>query len=138
MTTTADQLADIEARLKADQAEYAAAGQYDQSIRDRAALLALVRKQSVPLDLHDLLPEVTQSIRDLTIYASPPHLARVALEAAARAGFGDVRQVQARLAAVQELVAEVLTAEAEYGRTAAVSGCVSVHRLQTALAGEGN
>jgi hypothetical protein len=134
---TPSQLAAIEGRLKADIAEYGPEAQYDQSIRDRAALLALVKKQAAPLDLHELLPQVTQTVRDLTIYASPAHIARVALEAVALAGYGNAREAQARLAAVQQLVDQVIEADREFGRTTSASGCVSVHQLQGALTGYG-
>lgn len=47
--TTADQLAEIEARLTADEAEYTS-GDGDQTIRDRRALLALVREERARID----------------------------------------------------------------------------------------
>lgn len=47
--TTADDLAAIEARLTADENEYSDPGLYDQTIRDRRALLAIIREQAEKL-----------------------------------------------------------------------------------------
>jgi hypothetical protein len=134
---TPDQLADIEARLEADQAEYGSSDMVDQTIRDRAALLALVRQQQpAPIDLHSLLPAVTEEIRNLTVYASPGQLAYAALHVIASSGFATSHdQCQARLVAVQALVDEVDEARRKYGRRASVSGCVSAERLRAALTG---
>lgn len=48
--TTSDQLAAIEARLTADENEYSDSGLYDQSTRDRRALLAIIREQAEKLE----------------------------------------------------------------------------------------